>query len=366
MKPARLGLLRGIVIRDYFDVSKMAELIIFDEHDGNEHKDGIMFVERYHGRDKERPVMLPHDLTCDKVVHFTDYAHEIGQVDEEGNFCFHANPWQPLAKHEFTMRNFTWWSPVPPKNWEEIVKNNIPDKLEQYEAILGNSSAFKGDSPYGPYGFMVPWDSILKEYARSRGCTVAELEFRVFGTCYFSAEIMFTIIVCKISDVIDINKEIETKESKEAKRQQWPMDKKPTTVVMSHDDNEHKIKTPAFECVLKKNPKEKNENFLWKVYSTIGYCEKDSPSCRIRLRGLKLSWDQIAFAFYFSENDGMLKIRPKFCEIITKTATPSRPVSGNGRYYRIRTTADDRIPLEASIIRQLTTITNLSVIVKKN
>uniref|UniRef100_A0AC34Q0W2 Uncharacterized protein n=1 Tax=Panagrolaimus sp. JU765 TaxID=591449 RepID=A0AC34Q0W2_9BILA len=320
----------------------MAELIIFDEHDGNEHQRGDMFVERFHGRDVDKQVMLSHDLICDKLVHFTENAaaNEIGQMDEDGNFCFHAKSWKPLAKHDFAIRNFSWWAPVPPQNWEEIVRSNIPDKLEQYENILANSPAFKGDSRCGPIGFMVPWDNILKEYARSRGCPVAELELRIFGTCHFSAEIMFTIIVCKTSDVIDIDKEIETEDSKRIKRKHLFVDKKPTTVVMSHDEAEYRIKMPAFECVLKKNPEENNENFLWKVYSTIGFCDGIRPA------GSNYSWDQIAFALYFPENDGKLKIQPKFCEITTKPATLFGPVSRIDGNYRECTTANDEIVQE--------------------
>lgn len=157
------------------------------------------WIDGYHGLSQnKRKDLNPEDnhfiFPCAYVVHFTenDSAVEIGKLE---NFRFHVSDWKP--ENEQPICYVSWWTAVPPSNWEDIVVNKLPEEIKnKFEKSLGNSPAFNGESAFGPIGFVVSWKNILNEYARNRNLPFSKVDLRIFGTFLYSAEIMYSIIVC--------------------------------------------------------------------------------------------------------------------------------------------------------------------------
>lgn len=70
-------------------------------------------------------------------------------------------------------------------------------------------------------------------------------------------------------------------------------------------------------------------NFIWKVYSTVGYCNP-----RPRRNDVEWTWDHLSFAFNFPNGEQTLNIPPQLCTIKEKKATIKRPESRPNRNYR--------------------------------
>ena len=81
--------------------------------------------------------------------------------------------------------------------------------------------------------------------------------------------------------------------------------------IINFDDSE--AKTEAFE----RSPG--NENYIWKVYSTI-----NQDGGARKLSGVKNTWDMLAFAFYFKDDRDTWRIPSKLFKIETRFA---------GRHY---------------------------------
>ncbi len=61
-----------------------------------------------------------------------------------------------------------------------------------------------------------------------------------------------------------------------------------------------------------------SSDFIWKVYSTVGYSKK-------RPFGVVWTWDHLAFGFNCPTSP--FQIDPKFCTITTKECEDSKPMS---------------------------------------
>lgn len=150
-------------------------------------------IDRYHCVANYQ-IRAPHELFCTHVVHYTEYAFAklIGLLATDDPFKFKAESY--CYSTDSSCLNLSWWSPLPPPNWEAVVQNNL---LPYPPAESGNSAAFRGESLCGPVGFIVSWKGILQQYAISRRKRYPEdVEFRIVGTFRYSAEIMYVVLVC--------------------------------------------------------------------------------------------------------------------------------------------------------------------------
>lgn len=140
--------------------------------------------------DENYVIDLPHELRCTHLVHFTEnqYAELIGL--ETYNFCFKPRSCPISSNQNF---NLTWWSPLPPENWETLLNDGL---LPHVYPDLGNSTAFGGQSLCGPVGFAIKWKNILNHYAASRGSSLQDVECRILGTFKYRSEIMYAVLVC--------------------------------------------------------------------------------------------------------------------------------------------------------------------------
>lgn len=156
---------------------------VIGEHSGNKVLQGNKAVDDESGQ--------PHQFICTKLVHFTEntFAEMIGLLDTDEPFCFKPYSWCAIETNPL---NLTWWSPIPPANWNKGRGTTIYD-----------SSAVGGPSLCGPIGFVAPWKDILEEYARGRRETSNEgassevkIQLRNLGTYRYRKEIMYAVLVC--------------------------------------------------------------------------------------------------------------------------------------------------------------------------
>lgn len=156
---------------------------------------------------------VPHTLLCNNLVHYTENtnAARIGSYNEN-YFCVRGGA-KMINGIYF---NLSWWAAHPPDDWpdkREQIRIDIEKNLKNYEKEnnlwipsntaegimknFGKSCAFDGDSWWGPVGFIVSWESILKEYARSRGLKNPDkVERRILGTFRYQHAIMYAVLVC--------------------------------------------------------------------------------------------------------------------------------------------------------------------------
>lgn len=140
------------------------------------------------------PIEEPHHFCCTNLVHYTDnkLAEKIGLLGNDEPFCFKPKQWRITRVESLKL---SWWSPLPPDDWTDIVDDNLPNIWNEFEDT-GNSPALNGPSICGPVGFVSPWKSILQQYAISRQRILNDLEFRTMGTFRYRAEIMYAVLVC--------------------------------------------------------------------------------------------------------------------------------------------------------------------------
>ncbi|KAE9550687.1 hypothetical protein FO519_006109 [Halicephalobus sp. NKZ332] len=180
----------------------MTQGYIIGDHDGDEVTHRRQWVDR---RDcqKDSTDDSPHEFLCTHLVHYTEneFAGDIGLEDPD-YFSFKISEWTSIAN--LRGLNVTWWSPLPPRRFDEIIERNTPNMLRKYKymedgkltTVLGNSPAFRGDSICGPIGFSISWKDILNQYAENRGCDRNEVQLRVLGTFRYRSEIMYAVLVC--------------------------------------------------------------------------------------------------------------------------------------------------------------------------
>ncbi len=139
------------------------------------------------------PLEMPHTFTCTHLVHYTEneFAEKIGFGNED-TFNFRASPWKITPNESFEL---TWWSPLPPNNWKEVIDESLPNIWNVFND-MGNSSPFNGKTICGPFGFVISWSDILDQYAVNRGKNRHDVELRILGTFLYTKEIMYAILVC--------------------------------------------------------------------------------------------------------------------------------------------------------------------------
>lgn len=98
------------------------------------------------------PIEEPHHFPCTNLVHYTDnqLAEKIGLLGTDEPFCFKPKPWR-ITKTESL--KLSWWSPLPPDDWKDVVDDNLPNIWNEFEDT-GNSPALNGLSRCGPVGFV--------------------------------------------------------------------------------------------------------------------------------------------------------------------------------------------------------------------
>lgn len=142
------------------------------------------------------PLDTPHYFICKDLVHFTEneFADSIGSSGTDQPFSFRPFPFRTHSGTEGL--KLSWWSPLPPDNWRDVVNEDIPNVFKEFDGI-GNSNAIDGDSLCGPVGFVTPWKDILEQYAISRQKSLDDIiELRNLGTYLYTKEIMFAVLVC--------------------------------------------------------------------------------------------------------------------------------------------------------------------------
>lgn len=228
------------------------------------------------------------ELPITHLVHFTtnDFARSIG-LNDPNFFCFKPKNWDGAKNNNFEY--LSWWSPNPPENWGDHIKNHENYKNYKFgdKDYFCTSPALNGAIRYGPIGIVVSWKNILNQYAASRQKSCADIRLKCFGTFKWQREIMFTILVCIKDD------NIKYKDDQN----------------IEHEFDLIVEETKAFRRT------DMDEN-IWKFYSTTcgwnSNLRTNNPACD--------SWDHLSFAFYFPEEDNILKIPSNNCQIRTKPA----------------------------------------------